>query len=299
MNLDIASPRTLGTLGEVGPLGYGTWRFVGHDIQTATALIESALDAGMNLIDTADVYGLDWGGTAFGQAEELLGTVLAARSSLRDRMVLATKGGIIPPVPYDSSAAYLTQALDDSLRRLQTDRIDLYQIHRPDMYSHPAEVAATLDGFVDAGKVRAIGVSNHTPAQVEALIAHLRHPLVSTQPQYAVTHLAPQRDGTLDQAMRLGLVPLAWSPLGGGGIVTGEGIRTELAVALDRLAAREAVDRAAIALAFVLAHPSQPVAIVGSQNIDRLVSSTAALRVSLDRQDVYDLIEASEGQQLP
>lgn len=299
MNLEIASPRTLGGLGDVGPLGYGTWRFVGHDIATATGLIETALEAGMNLIDTADVYGLDWGGTAFGQAEELLGAVLAASPDLRDRMVLATKGGIIPPVPYNSSPTYLTQALDDSLRRLQTDRIDLYQIHRPDMYSHPAEVAATLDGFVDAGKVRAIGVSNHTPAQVEALIAHLGHPLVSIQPQYAVTHLEPQRDGTLDQAMRLDLVPLAWSPLGGGGIVTGKGIRTELAVALDRLAVREAVDRAAIALAFVLAHPSRPVAIVGSQNIDRLTSSNAALRVSLDRQDTYDLIQASEGQELP
>lgn len=299
MNFDLASPRTLGELGEVGPLGYGTWRFVGHDIETATALIETALEAGMNLIDTADVYGLDWGGTAFGQAEALLGTVLAASPGLRDRMVLATKGGITPPVPYDSSAAYLTQALDDSLRRLQTDRIDLYQIHRPDMYSHSADVAATLDGFVDDGKVRAIGVSNHTPAQVEALMAHLRHPLVSIQPQYSVTNLAPQRDGTLDQAMRLGLVPLAWSPLGGGGIVTGEGIRTELSVALDRLADREAVDRAAIALAFVLAHPSRPVAIVGSQNIDRLASSTAALRVGLDRQDTYDLFQASEGQQLP
>jgi len=214
-------------------------------------------------------------------------------------MLLATKGGITPPVPYDSSGRYLRKALDDSLRRLRTDRIDLYQIHRPDLYSHPADVAATLDEFVDAGKVRAVGVSNHTPAQVEALSTHLRHRLVSIQPEYSVSHLAPQRDGTLDQAMRLGLVPLAWSPLGGGGIVTGGGIRTELSIALDRLAGREGVDRASIALAFVLAHPSKPVAIIGTQNPERLAAAEKALGVRLERRDVYDLIQASEGQALP
>ena len=299
MTLDLSSPRRLGTLGEVGPIGFGHWRFVGHDVATATALMEAALDAGMNLIDTADVYGLDWGGTAFGQAEELLGEVLAANAGLRDRIVLATKGGILPPVPYDSSPARLRAALDDSLRRLRTDHIDLYQIHRPDMYSHPAEVAGTLDAFIDAGKVRAVGVSNHTPAQTEALVSHLRHPLTTIQPQYSVAHLVPQRDGTLDLAMRIGAVPLAWSPLGGGGVLTGEGIRTELGRDLDRIAAREGVDRAAVALAFVLAHPSTPVAIVGSQSPERLRAATSALDIELSRQDVYDLVQASEGQPLP
>jgi predicted oxidoreductase len=299
LTLQIGSTRSLGELGNVGALAFGHWRFVGHDRQTATRLMESALDAGMNLIDTADVYGLDWGGTAFGQAEELLGTVLAATPAMRDRMVLATKGGITPPVPYDSSADYLTRAVEDSLRRLQTDRIDLYQVHRHDMYSHPARVAATLDGLVDSGKVRALGVSNHTPAQVDALAEHLRHPLITVQPEYSVANLTAQRDGTLDQAMRLGLVPLAWSPLGGGGVVTGEGLRTELATALDRLAAREGTDRATIALAFVLAHPSGPVAIVGSQNPERLASASSAFDVTLDREDVYGLIQASEGQPLP
>lgn len=299
MTLDLAAPRTLGVLGEVGPLAYGHWRFVGHAVDHARHLIETALDAGMKVMDTADVYGLDWGGTAFGQAEELLGEVLAASSGLRDRMVLATKGGILPPVPYDSSPSRLRTALEDSLRRLQTEYVDLYQIHRPDMYAHPAEVAATLDAFIDEGKVRAVGVSNHTPAQTEALAAHLQHPLTTIQPEYSVAHLDPQRDGTFDLAMRIGAVPLAWSPLGGGGIVTGEGIRTELGVALDRIAGREGVDRAAVALAFVLAHPSRPIAIVGSQNPDRIRSATQALGVQLSRQDTYDLVQASEGQPLP
>ncbi|MDX1447444.1 MAG: aldo/keto reductase [Acidimicrobiia bacterium] len=299
MTLDISGSRTLGVLGDVGPLAFGHWRFVGHDVADATRLLETALEAGMTLVDTADVYGLDWGGTAFGQAEELLGEVLAANPRLRDEIVLATKGGILPPVPYDSSPGRLRTALDDSLRRLQTDRIDLYQIHRPDMYTHPADVAATLDGFIDSGKVRAVGVSNHTPAQTDALVAHLRHPLTTIQPQYSVAHLDPQRDGTFDLAMRIGATPLAWSPLGGGGIVTGEGIRTDLGVVLDRIAGREGVDRAAVALAFVLAHPSRPIAIVGSQNPERLRSSVDALGVELSRQDVYDLVQASEGRPLP
>lgn len=299
MTLDVAGPRILGPLGEVGALAFGCWRFVGHDPDDAADLLQHAVDLGMTLVDTADVYGLDWGGTGFGQSEELLGAALAARPRLRDRIVLATKGGIRPPVPYDSSPSYLAQALDDSLRRLGTDRIDLYQVHRPDLYSHPAEVAATLDGFVDSGKVRALGVSNHTPAQVEALCAYLRHPIISNQPEYSVARLGAQRDGTLDQCMRLGLTPLAWSPLAGGAVVTGEGIRTELSVALDRLAGREGVGRAAVALAFVLAHPSRPVAIVGTQSRERLREATDALRVQLDRRDVYDLVQASEGVALP
>jgi predicted oxidoreductase len=262
-------------------------------------LVETALDLGMNLIDTADVYGLDWGGNGFGDAEQLLGSVLRSSPGLRDRMVLATKGGIMPPTPYDSSRRYLTVALDASLSRLGVDRVDLYQIHRPDMFTHPEDLAATLREFMEQGKVGAVGVSNFTPAQTEALVSFLGDAVVTTQPQFSVGHLSPLRDGTLDQAMRLGLRPLAWSALGGGSLATGHSVRTELMLEIDALAARESTDRTAIALAFVLAHPSQPVAIVGSQNPDRLRAATAALEVSLTREDVYTLIQASEGEPLP
>ncbi len=299
MNLNTSSPRSLGPLPEVGPLAFGHWRFVGHDVPTATGLVATALDLGMNLIDTADIYGLDWGGNGFGDAERLLGSVLASSPALRDRMVLASKGGIMPGVPYDSSRRYLTGALDASLTRLGVDRIDLYQIHRPDMFTHPENLADTLTGFIESGKIGAVGVSNFTPAQTEALFAHLGDSVVSTQPQFSVSHLDPLRDGTLDQAMRLGLRPLAWSALAGGALATGHNIRTELMLEIDALASRENVDRTAIALAFVLAHPSEPVAIVGSQKPERLEAATAALNVSLTREDVYTLIEASEGEALP
>ena len=292
-------PRQLGSLPAVGPLGYGLWRFTSRDVAFAQRLIETALDTGMNLVDTADVYGLDWGGTGFGEVEALLGRVLAAAPQLRARMVLATKGGIRPPIPYDSSASALTAACDDSLRRLQVDVIDLYQIHRPDLFTHPAETAAALTALRDAGKIREAGVSNHNPRQVEALQAHLPFALVSNQPEFSAVQLQPLRDGTLDACMRDGVVPMAWSPLWGGRLATGDGVRAELVDVLDTIAARESVDRGTVALAFVLAHPSAPVAIVGTQQPERITGATAALGVQLDRADVYAIVEASEGVPLP
>lgn len=299
-NLVTNRPRRLGPSGPtVGPLGYGTWRLTAESVAANQELIEAALDAGMNLIDTADVYGLDHGGTGFGQNEERLGEVLAAAPALRDRMVLATKGGIMPPLPYDSSPEYLTSAVDASLSRLGVDVIDLYQIHRPDMFTHPASVAETLDGLIRAGKIKMVGVSNFTVDQYDALAAHLDAPIVSTQPEFSVAQLQPMRDGTMDRSMRDGVVPLAWSPLAGGRLFSGEGIRPELIETIDRLAEREAVDRATLATAFVLAHPSEPVALLGTQTAARLTAAPAAFDVHLDRTDVYDIVAASEGVPLP
>ena len=150
-NLVQAKPRMIGDK-QVGALGFGCWRLVGDDVADATARIETALELGMTLIDNADIYGLDWGGQAFGESEALLGKVLAANPRLRDEIVLASKGGIIVGLPYHSGADYLTSAVNASLARLQTEHIDLYQIHRPDMFAHPAETANALDELVAAGK---------------------------------------------------------------------------------------------------------------------------------------------------
>ena len=129
------------------------WRFAGQDIKAARAKIDAALEIGINLFDTADIYGPD-NGEPFGAAEALLGRVFTADPGLRHRMVLATKGGISMGVPYDSSAGYLVRAVDDSLTRLKVDVIDLYQIHRPDILTHPAEVAQTMMRLHAQGKVR-------------------------------------------------------------------------------------------------------------------------------------------------
>ena len=299
MSLVNASPRTLGSLGEVGPLSFGMWRFTDANLQNRRSLVEAALDHGLTLLDTADVYGLDWNGTGFGSVEVALGEVLRDAPQLRNRMVLATKGGIIPPVPYDSSPTALRQACENSLRRLGVETIDLYQIHRPDMFTHPADVAATLAALRSEGKIREVGVSNYTVAQTEALAAHLPFPLVSTQPEFSAAALTPLRDGTLDYCMRTDITPLAWSPLAGGRIATGDNIRPELLDVLDSIASRESVDRTSVAIAFVLAHPSQPIAIIGTQNPERIAASLASYAITLDRADVYAIIQASEGVPLP
>jgi predicted oxidoreductase len=183
--------------------------------------------------------------------------------------------------------------------RLGVDVIDLYQVHRADLFAHPLEVAEALDGLVVAGKVRTVGVSNHTPAQTKALLEYLEVPLVSTQPEYSAAHLHPLRDGTFDLAMAEGFAVLAWSPLAGGALATGDGIGSQLLGVLDELAAREGVDRSAIALAFVLSHPSSPVAIVGTQQPERLRDAVRALEVHLDKRDCYRIVEAAEGVPLP
>ena len=297
-NLVNGAQRSIGKF-EVGPLGFGCWRFTEATEATARETLETALDLGMNLVDTADVYGLDFGGTGFGANEELLGRLIAESPSLRGRMILATKGGIIPPTPYDSSAEYLNSALTASLKRLAVEHVDLYQVHRQDMYVHPEDLAATLTAMRDSGKIGEVGLSNATPGQEDALQKYLDFPLATSQPQFSLTHLNPMKDGVLDRCMREHVTPLAWSPLAGGSLATGDDLPADLKAEMDKLAERENVGRAAIALAFVLAHPSKPVALLGTQSAKRLEQQAAAVNVTLDRADVYTLIQASEGQPLP
>lgn len=295
--------RVLGESLRSGPLGFGCWRFTHQSTADAHRVLEAALDADLRLVDTADVYGLDWGGSGFGTVEERLGDVLRTAPGLRDRMVLATKGGIRPPVPYDSSSTALRAACEASLRRLGVEYVDLYQVHRPDLFAHPHDVADTLATLVAEGKVREVGVSNHTPAQHEALAAALAERgvrLATTQLEYSAAELAPLRDGSFDLAMRSGVAVLAWSPLAGGRLAgTGDDLPGDLATVLDDLAARHDTDRATVALAFALAHPARPVVLVGSQDPDRLTGASAALGVPLTRTDAYRIVAASEGRPLP
>ena len=160
-------------------------------------------------------------------------------------------------------------------------------------------MAETLTALRDEGKIREVGVSNHLPSQTDALQAHLGFELVSDQPEFSLTSLAPLRDGVLDRCMQHGRVPLAWSPLAGGRLATGDDLPADLVTALDELSEREGVTRPAMAVAFVLAHPSRPVAILGTQRAERLTELSAATGVHLDRDDVYHLIQANEGQPLP
>lgn len=300
MNSNLVSwtPRKIGEK-DVGPIGLGCWRLTSSDDFANTELLTTALHLGITLIDNADVYGLDWGGSGFGTCEEALGRVLKQKPELRDNMVLATKAGIIPGVPYDSSSGYLTSACESSLRRMNTDSVDLFQIHRPDHFTHPEEVAQAFASLFERGLAQSFGVSNYSPEQTRALAAFVTVPFVSTQPEFSAVHLDPMRDGTFDLCMTTHLTPLVWSALAGGRLATGEDVSPELLLVLDELATREKVSRSAIAIAFVLAHPAQAVALVGTQSPTRLRELVQATDVHLDRADVYRIVQASDGVPLP
>lgn len=293
------APRNLGDAGPVGPIGFGIWRMTEGSTAGHVALLERAAELGVTLLDTADVYGLDWGGSGFGACEEALGRALRAAPGLRDRFVIAAKVGIVPGVPYDSSAAHLEAACEASLARMGIDHADLLLVHRPDPFTHPDDVAAAFASLRRRGLVREFGASNHLPSQVAGLQRAVERPLVAVQPRFSCAHLDPLSDGTFDQCTTDRLVPLAWSALDGGRIPTGEGVRPELLAVLDELAGRESSTRSAVAVAFVLAHPSAPVALVGTQRADRLTEIARAGVVRLDRADVYRIIEASTGTPLP
>ena len=284
----------------VSPLGWGMWRFVGDDLIAARRIIDAVFEAGINFFDTADIYGFT-GSAGFGDAEVLLGRLLAQDPSLRDAMVLASKGGIIPPTPYNSSAAYLIEACEASLRRLNTDVIDLWQIHRPDPLAHPADVAQAFDKLKSAGKVRAFGVSNFTVAQTRALQAHLDFPLASYQPEYSPLALDALTDGTLDLALETGAGVLAWSPLGGGRVVKPEDdVRANrVAATLDTIAATHNVSRSTLAYAWVLAHPARPLPLVGTQNVARILETRDVVKVTLSRDEWYQILVASRGIPMP
>lgn len=294
--------RQLGQSGiTISPIAWGMWRFAedNRGVAEAARLVHAALDAGITLLDTADIYGFDGKG-GFGEAEALLGKVLKAEPGLRQRMVLASKGGIRPPLPYDQSREYLAQAINASLRRLSTDVIDLYQIHRPDILAHPQEVARALDDAVVAGKIRALGVSNFTIAQIDGLDHFLGHTLVTTQPEISPLRITCLENGELDQAMRMGLVPLAWSPLGGGSLLSpGSGREAEVAAALDKVAEAQNVSRSVAAYGWLMAHPAGIVPIIGSQNPARISEGMQALDMRWNRQDWYAVLVAARGERLP
>ena len=284
---------------EVSSIAWGMWRFSGDDVAAAEARVQAALDAGVTLFDTADIYGPD-NGEPFGAAETLLGRVLAANPSLTKRMVIATKGGISMGVPYDSSRGYLTSAIDASLRRMGLEHVALWQIHRPDVLTHPAEIGEALGAAHKAGKIGAVGVSNFTAWQVEALAAHLPLPVVSCQPEFSPLAIGPLSNGVLDQAIARRMTVLAWSPLGGGRLSSPSDDRARaVAQALDAKAEEVGVSRAAAAYSWIMAHPARPIPIAGTQTVGRIAEIPDAFKPRWTRAEWYAVLVASMGEPLP
>jgi predicted oxidoreductase len=302
------SPETRIPLGksglEVAPLAWGMWRLAGVAESSPRARVEAALEIGCTLFDTADVYGYHQG-SGFGEAERILGAVFREAPALREQLVLATKAGIAPPTPYNSSAQYLIEACEASLERLGVERIDLLQIHRPDLLAHPAEVAQAFERLRQAGKIRAAGVSNYSAAQFEALRQYLPFELATVQNEFSALAIEPLTDGTMDAAMRWGTAVLAWSPLGQGrlaaraGEATGDARTDAVIAALDVVALRSGTARAAVAYAWIMAHPARPIPLIGSQNLARIREARGAYAVHMTREEWYRILVAARRARMP
>ena len=296
--------RTLGRTGiQVSPYALGTLMFattMGNDPADSARIIHKAIDAGINVVDTADAYG---------DSEEVVGKALEGR---RDDVVLATKFG--RPIGQDpnrqgASRRWIVAAVEGSLRRLRTDHIDLYQLHRPDPDTDIEETLAALTDLIRSGKVRAIGASQ-TPAAdiVEAQWVAERRGLArfhTEQPAYSILSRGVERE-ILPTVQRHGMGSLVWGPLAQG-LLTGRnpgdlrraGLARHLSDArrlgvveqLQPLAADAGLPMTHLAMAFTIAHPGVTCALLGARTEAHLDDLLAGLDVTLS-DDVLDRIDA-------
>ena len=296
----------------VGRIGYGCWRLSQSTPKQAQEKIETALSVGMTLIDTADIYGFNEPANftdqenGFGEAEAVIGEMFKSSPALRDEMVLVTKGGIIPPRPYDCSFDYLTGALERSLKRLNTDRVDLFLIHRPDLSTSFAQAGRALDGLVQSGKTRYVGISNFTAPQASALQASMESPLIVHQNEFSALCQDPITDGIFDQCQARNMTMMAWSPLARGALATGQNnekfdknMFARVSDVLKGLAKTYDTTPANIALAFTLRHPASVLPIIGTQTLSRIKDSAKADSINLTAREFYDVIEAYRGVGMP
>lgn len=282
----------------LSPIVAGAWRMADWALDAAGRLrwIEQCLDLGITSFDHADIYGNY-------SVEGLFGDALAAAPALRERMQLVTKCGIKLTSTrrpghaiksYDTSAAHVVASVEESLRALRTDRLDLLLIHRPDLLMDPAELSEAFRQLQSAGKVLHVGVSNHTPSQFALL--HRRIPLSTNQVELSPLHLDALTDGTLDQALDLGIRPMIWSPLAGGRLFTEtDDASYRVRFALEEVGTAHGVSPATAAYAWILRHPSRPVPITGSGRREALQEAVAALDVSMTREEWYRIWRAGAG----
>ncbi len=287
---------------QLSPLVAGAWRLAEWQlgVEQRIAWIEGNLERGLTSFDHADIYGGY-------QVEALFGEALARQPGLRERMQLVTKCGIKLTGParpahethcYDTTAAHLTASVENSLRALHTDRIDLLLIHRPDALMDADEVAATFERLRRDGKVLHFGVSNFNVQQLELLAS--RTPLATNQVECSPLQLGPIHDGTFDQAQRLRMRPMIWSPLAGGRLFNAD---TEAAHrvrwVMGEIGARLGASTTTLAIAWLLRLPCRPIPVVGSRRLAATDEAVAALRLRLSNDDWYRIWAASAGHEVP
>ncbi len=281
--------------------------------RSAVKALRAAFDAGIDCFDHADIY-------CRGKSETVFAAAIAELGSQRDRLVLQSKCGIrfagepdaAAPGRYDFSYAHIVAATERILARLRTDRLDLLVLHRPDALVEPEEVARAFDHLHGAGKIRHVGVSNHTRGQIELLRRHVRQPIVVNQVQLSLVHSHLIDDGifantdaatlgvagTLDYCRMNGITIQAWGPLGGGAALGGTQ-RPELARLIAAICARTGCAPEAVPIAWLLRHPARIQPIIGSAQASRIAAACAGDALEIGREEWYALAAAGRGRAVP
>ncbi len=280
------------------------------DDDAVRALIGAARDAGIDFFDHADVYGSELHG-----CERRFAEAMQLTPSQRAEITLQTKAGIVPAGPYfDFSYEHLIASVEESLRALRTDYIDILLLHRPDALVEPDEVARAFDELESAGKVRTFGVSNQTPRQIDLLKKSVTQPIVANQLQLSITHapivaqgvatnmadldqsVTSDGGGILDYCRLHDITVQAWSPFQAGfftGVFLGSDDYPELNQVIDRLAEAYDVAPIAIATAWITRHPARMQVVLGTTTPERVIGAAAGSDITLTRAEWYELFRAA------
>ena len=300
---DLSCPRiTTGPTGlSLSRIVAGMWRMSewGLSPEQRVAFIEQCIALGVTSFDHADIYG----GYA---VESLFGDALRLQPSLRDRIELVSKCGIkliSPQRPqhtiqhYDTSAAHIAASVEQSLRQLGTDRLDLLLIHRPDPLMEFDEIAGAFDRLRQAGKVLHFGVSNFSRHQFEAL--NKRIALSTNQVEFSPLHTAPMFDETFDGLQDLGVSPMIWSPLAGGKLFSGNEDNAEnLRLVIKGIADELGKPFASVAFAWIMQLPCRPVPLTGTGRIEAIAVAVAGTQFTLGRSDWFAILRAARGHEI-
>lgn len=284
----------------IGAMRLGAW---GAKLNTKELeqFVNGCLELEFSAFDHADIYG-DY------TTEAEFGGLLKQHSSLRSQMQLITKCGIKMVTgnrpqhqikSYDSSAGHIIASVETSLKNFSTDYLDMLLVHRPDYLMEPDEVAKAFTKLREQGKVLHFGVSNFTISQFELLNNSFE--LVTNQVEISLLKRDTLDDGTLDQCMRLGVQPMAWSPLGGGALFTDAGdtdIQRIVKVG-EVLCSKYECELDTLLYAWLLRHPAGIIPVTGTSKLERIRSAHAALGIDLEREDWYMLLEAAVGRRVP
>ena len=287
---------------ELSQVAYGMWR-LGDDSDTRPAHIEAKINAclaqGITTLDQADIYGGY-------QAEALLGACFKAAPQLKDKVEIITKCGIIAPVGrhkkarvkyYDTSSQHITASVDASLKLMNIEQIDLLLIHRPDPFMDAEDTGRCLDDLITSGKIKAAGVSNFKPHDLSLLSFAMSNPLVVNQIEISLLANEAFRNGDIAYLQEKKCRPMAWSPLAGGRLFDSQ--NTALMPRMRQLAETHNVDVAAIAVAWLLAHPSGILPVMGTNSLPRIETLSQATQVNMDRQTWFELYNLANGHEVP